>query len=238
MPALRVVLVSPMHDGNVGAVARAMGNFGFTELFMVDPCPLTEEAYKRAKHAGDILRSATIVHSFEEAVRGCSLVVGTSGIVTVGEKHFVRIPETARGFAEKARDHEGLMAMVFGPEDLGLTQQQLERCDLLVHVPSHDDYPILNLSHAVSIVLYELFLVGNPVSAPRPASTEERELLFDFFHQLLEAIDYPPFRREKTEIMFRRMMGRAIPTKWEFYTIMGVLSDAVKALTGRKPGKV
>jgi len=224
-----------MHEGNVGAVARAMANFGFSELWMVDPCPLTEEAYKRAKHAGDVLRTATVVGTFEEAVRGCSLVVGTSGIVTVGEKHFVRIPESARGFAEKTKDHDGTIALVFGPEDLGLTQQQLEKCDLLVHIPSHDDYPTLNLSHAVSIVLYELFQARTPVTAPRPASEEERELLFDFFHQLLEAIDYPEFRREKTEVMFRRMMGRAVPTKWEFYTIMGVLSDAVKKLTGRKP---
>jgi len=235
MPSFRVVLVSPMHEGNVGAVARAMANFGFSELWMVDPCPLTEEAYKRAKHAGDVLRTATVVGTFEEAVRGCSLVVGTSGIVTVGEKHFVRIPESARGFAEKTKDHDGTIALVFGPEDLGLTQQQLEKCDLLVHIPSHDDYPTLNLSHAVSIVLYELFQARTPVTAPRPASEEERELLFDFFHQLLEAIDYPEFRREKTEVMFRRMMGRAVPTKWEFYTIMGVLSDAVKKLTGRKP---
>ena len=72
---------------------------------------------------------------------------------------------------------------------------------------------------------------------PRAASMEEKEMLFDFFHQLLDAVDYPEFRREKTEIMFRRMMGRAVPTKWEFYTIMGVFSDAVKAATGKKPGR-
>ena len=237
MPAYRVVLVSPMHEGNVGAVARAMGNFGFSELFMVDPCELSDEAYKRAKHAGHILDGATVVHAFEDALTDCSLVAGTSGIITEGEKHFVRIPETPGAFAEKAKDHEGRIALVFGPEDLGLTQEQLERCDLLVHIPSSDDYPTLNLSHAVSIVLYEIFQYGHPTSLPRPASMEEKELLFDFFHQLLDAVDYPEFRREKTEVMFRRMMGRAVPTKWEFYTIMGVFSDAVKAASGRKPEK-
>lgn len=237
MPAYRVVLVEPMHDGNVGAVARSMGNFGFEDLFMVNPCPLTEEAFKRAKHAGEILRNAAVVSTFEEAVADCSLVVGTSGIVTYGEKHFVRIPEAPRTFAEKAGAHEGRVALVFGPEDLGLTQEQLERCDVLVHIPSHEGYPVLNLSHAVSIILYEIFLAGNPVSQPRAASTEEREKLFEFFHELLAAIDYPEFRREKTEVMFRRLMGRAVPTKWEFYTIMGVLSDAVKSISGKKPGK-
>ncbi|HHT76242.1 MAG TPA: RNA methyltransferase [Methanomassiliicoccaceae archaeon] len=235
MPAYRVVLVSPMHEGNVGAVARAMANFGVHELCMVDPCALGDEAYKRAKHAGHILDDAKVTDTFEDALKDCSFVVGTSGKVTEGEKHFIRIPETPRSFAEKARDHEGRIALLFGPEDLGLTQEQLERCDLLVHIPSSDEYPVLNLSHAVSIVLYEVFLNGRPLSRPTPASMEEKEMLFDFFHQLLEAIDYPEFRREKTEVMFRRMMGRAIPTKWEFYTIMGVFSDAVKAATGKKP---
>lgn len=237
MPAYRVVLVSPMHEGNVGAVARAMANFGFQELFMVDPCDLGDEAYKRAKHAGHILDDSKVVDSFEDALKGCSLVVGTSGKVTEGEKHFIRIPETPRSFAEKVQDHEGCIALLFGPEDLGLTQEQLERCDLLVHIPSSDEYPILNLSHALTVVLYEIFMVGRPMSLPRPASMDEKEMLFDFFHQLLDAIDYPEFRREKTEIMFRRMMGRAIPTKWEYYTIMGVFSGAVKAATGRKPGQ-
>ena len=237
MPAYRVVLVSPMHEGNVGAVARSMANFGFHELYMVDPCDLGDEAYKRAKHAGHILDDSKVVDSCEDALEGCSLVVGTSGKVTEGEKHFIRIPETPRSFAEKVRDHEGRIALLFGPEDLGLTQEQLERCDLLVHIPSSDEYPVLNLSHALTVILYEIFMVGRPVALPRPASMEEKELLYDFFHQLLEAVDYPEFRREKTEIMFRRMMGRAVPTKWEFYTIMGVFSDAVKAATGRKPGR-
>lgn len=93
MPAYRVVLVSPMHEGNVGAVARSMANFGFHELYMVDPCDLGDEAYKRAKHAGHILDDSKVVDSFEDALEGCSLVVGTSGKVTEGEKHFIRIPE-------------------------------------------------------------------------------------------------------------------------------------------------
>jgi tRNA/rRNA methyltransferase len=207
-----------------------MGNFNFHELYMVDPCPLTDEAYKRAKHAGDILRQTVIVHSLEEAVTDCSLVVGTSGIATEGQKHFVRIPETPRAFAEKAAEHEGRIAVVFGPEDLGLSQDQLKRCDVLVHIPSHEGYPILNLSHAVAVILYELFQVENKVFHPSAASGAEKEKLFEFFHQLLEAIDYPEFRREKTETMFRRMMGSSIPTKWEFYTIMGVVGDAVKKI--------
>jgi len=230
MVSYKVVLVRPQHDGNVGAVARAMGNFGFKELVMVDPCPLTDEAFKRAKHANYILNDATITSDFESAVSDCFLVVGTSGIVTQGEGHYIRIPLTPRELAERTVEHEGKIALVFGREDLGLTQEQLMRCDLLVHIPAHDGYPVLNLSHAVTVLLYEIFAAQGAPSKPNPATDNEKELLFRNFSALLEAIEYPSFRREKTNVMFRRMMGRAIPTKYEFYTIMGVLGGAAERI--------
>ncbi len=230
MPRFRVVLVSPQNDGNIGAVARAMGNFNFDDLCLVSPCPLTDEAYRRAKHAGDILNHARIVRTFEEALQDCSIVVGTTGIVTAGQKHFLRIPLTPTQLAERVADHEGRIALVFGREDLGLTQEELKRCDILVHIPSSQQYAVLNLSHAVAIILYELFLLDAKLYKASAASTEEKEMLYKFFSNLLDAIDYPEFRKEKTEIMFRRMMGRAVPTKWEFYTIMGVIGDAVKRI--------
>lgn len=226
----RVVLVEPQNDGNVGAVARSMGNFGFKELCMVSPCEITDEGYKRAKHAGHILRNAILVDSFEEAIKDCYLVVGTSGIITKGEGHFARIPITPREFAEKTTELEEKVALVFGREDLGLSQEQLLRCDILVNIPSHDEYPILNLSHAVTIVLYELFALQGKPSNPNPSSEGEKEQMYRFFSDLLETIDYPKFRREKTDVMFRRMMGRAIPSRWEYHTIMGVLGDAAKKI--------
>ncbi len=230
MAGFRIVLVSPKNDGNVGAVTRVMGNFDFDELLLVDPCAITEEAYKRAKHAGDVLRNARIVSSLNEATEGCSLVVGTTGIVTDSEKHFVRIPLGAREFAERTKGSEGKIALLFGPEDSGLSQEALGKCDLLVHIPASEEYPVLNLSHAVAILLYEIHMTGAQSFSPSEADEVEKEKLFEFFSDLLDAIGYPEFRKEKTEIMFRRMMGRAVPSKWEFYTIMGVIGDAVKRI--------
>lgn len=237
MSSFRVVLIKPRTEGNVGAVARAMGNFGFRELWMVDPCPLTDEAYKRAKHASFILDGARNVPTMEEALEGASLVVGTSGIVTPGEKHFIRIPITPRELAEKLNGYRGTIAILFGREDLGLSQEELMSCDLLVHIPTAEDYPVLNLSHAVSIVLYELRLTGVSTTGPTKTNELEREKLSEFFTDLLRAIDYPDFRMEKTEIMFRRLMGRAVPTKWEFHTIMGVLADATERINREKREK-
>lgn len=230
MASFKVVLVRPQHDGNIGAVARALGNFNFDDLVLIDPCPLTDEAYKRAKHAGDILNHAMITRDLDHAIGDCSLVVGTSGIITLGPKHYLRIPITPKELAEKTEDYEGKIALLFGPEDLGLSQEELKRCDILVHVPASEQYRVLNLSHAVTIVLYELFQTKHVQDHPRPAAEEERDLLYKFFGDLLDAIDYPDFRKENTEIMFRRMMGRSIPTKYEFYTIMGVIGDAVKKI--------
>lgn len=238
MGEFRVVLVEPEHEGNVGAVARAMGNFAFDDLCMVNPCPIGDEAFKRAKHAGHILSDATIVSTFDEAVEGCSLLVGTTGIVTYGPKNYTRISMPARELAARVADHEGCIAVLFGREGLGLSQEELSRCDLLAHIPSSDDYPTLNLSHAVSIVLYELFQTKGRHGARNPISSEEeRELLYKYFARLLAAIDYPDFRRENTEVMFRRMMGRSVPTKWEFYTIMGVIGDAAKLIEKEKEKK-
>ncbi len=133
----------------------------------------------------------TITSDFESAISDCFLVVGTSGIVTQGEGHYIRIPLTPRELAERTVGHEGKIALVFGREDLGLTQEQLLRCDLLVHIPAHDEYPVLNLSHAVTVLLYEIFAAQGAPSKPNPATEHEKELLFRNFSELLEAIEYP-----------------------------------------------
>lgn len=234
MPSFRVVLVNPKIDGNVGAVARVMGNFGFRDLFLVDPCELTDEAYKRAKHASHLLDEATVVTSLDGAVGGCSSVVGTTGIATPGDKHFIRIAMSPREFASRMESGGGRVALLFGREDLGLFQEELQRCDMLVHIPASEEYPVLNLSHAVAIILYEFHLLRSDAPAHSEADEVEREKLNEFFSDLLDAIDYPRFRRERTEIMFRRLMGRAVPTKWEFHTLMGILGGAARRIRERR----
>jgi tRNA/rRNA methyltransferase len=230
LTSIRIVLVEPQTDGNVGAVARSMGNFGFERLFLVNPCELTDEAFKRAKHGGYILRGAKTVTSFEEAIEGCFLVVGTSGIITYGDKNFIRIPITPRELVGKIKDQEDEVALVFGREDIGLTQEQLTRCDILVNIPANEEYPTMNLSHAATILMYEIFASHGKPSNPKKATEAEKERMFEFFDSLLDAVSYPEHRREKTSIMFRRMMGRAVPTSWEFHTIMGVIGDAAKKI--------
>lgn len=230
MPDIRVVVVGPKFEGNVGAIARCCANFGVTELYLVNPCEIGETAMNRSKHGDYILQNAVICTTFEEAVKDCFLVVGTSGTVTKGDKNYTRIPVPIREFAESCRGYEEKIAFVFGREDIGLLQTELNRCDVLVTIPASDTYPIMNLSHSVGVVLYEMFQAEKVPKRCVPADSDEKELMFQFFGDLLEEIGYLDARREMTTVMFRRMMGRSIPTKYEYNTIMGVFGDATKII--------
>ncbi len=230
MPAIRVVLVEPKNEGNVGAVARAMKNFGARELVLVNPCPLGDEARKRAMHGIDVLEAAKTVGDLDSALEGADLSVGTSGIDTASEKRFSRISIPPEDLANRIAAVDGTVAVVFGREDFGLLDEELRRCDLLVTIPAAQAYPILNLSHAAVIVLYELFTAGAKPRVRRRASGLEKETLHRAFADLMTATDYPDHKRERTQIMFRRLMGRAVPSKWEFHALMGVLQRATKRI--------
>ena len=238
MPAFRVVLVEPLHDGNVGAVARAMKNFGLDDLVLVRPCDVGEEATKRAMHGIDVLNAARTVRTESEAFKGMDFVAATSGVDTINEKKFSRISLTPREFAEKVKGSDARIALVFGREDFGLDTRLLSGCDYLITIPANSKYSILNVSHAAAIVFYELHSADLAKWKPREAGKLEREKMSEYFSTLLDSIDYPPHKKEKTKVMFKRMIARSVPTIWEFHTLMGVLDGAIKKTTdGRLPRK-
>ena len=231
--AARVVLVEPKYDGNVGSVARAMKNFGLSELVLVNPCPLGEDARRRAMHGIDILEGARTMGSLAVAVKGCGLVAGTTAVDTRSEKRFARISSTPREFAERVRGFGGRMALVFGREDDGLHDEEIKGCDALITIPASREYPVLNLSHAAAILFYELHQA--PSARRRVASDMERGKLHDAFSDLVRATDYPRHKVERTQVMFRRLIGRAMPTKWEFHALIGVYTRATKRIRRLDP---
>ncbi len=230
MPTIRVVLVEPKNEGNVGAVARAMKNFGVKELVLVKPSRLGAEARRRAMRGVEIMEAARTVGDLETALKDIDLIVGTSGIDTVSEKRFARISVTPRDFATRIAKMDGRIALLFGREDFGLLDGELRRCDLFVTIPASPDYPILNLSHAVTILLYELLATGAIKAGKREASGMEKEKLHEAFKSLLDATSYPAHKLARTEVMFRRLIGRAVPSKWEFHALMGVIQRATKRI--------
>lgn len=191
MPEIRIVIVGPKYEGNVGAIARSMANFDLKELYLVNPCELGDDAYRRSKHGSSILDDVHIVDTLDEAVKDCFMVVGVSGVTTKGDRNYTRVPVPVREFAEHCRGYPERIAVVFGREDIGLLQDELNMCDVLIHIPTGDEYPIMNLSHAANIVMYEFFQAEAEPHRPEPADHREKELMFDFFGDLLDAIEYP-----------------------------------------------
>ncbi|OGS49108.1 MAG: hypothetical protein A3K68_01620 [Euryarchaeota archaeon RBG_16_68_13] len=230
MPRIRVVLAEPKNEGNVGAVARAMRNFDVEELVLVNPPPLGDEARKRAMHGAAVLDAARTVGTLAAALDSADLVVGTSGVDTTSEKKFARISLPPRDLAFRLAAMKGTVAIVFGREDFGLLDEEIRACDLLVTIPASPGYPVLNLSHAATILLYELFASRTPARRKREASGMEKERLFEALADLMDATEYPAHKRDRTTVMFRRVMGRAVPSKWEFHALMGVFQRATKRI--------
>lgn len=232
MPEFIIILQEPKYEGNIGAVARCIKNFGFNKLYLVNPPELGEECFKRAKHAKDIIKKSKEFKTLDDAQNEIDFLVGTSGIVNLNDKHHIRNPMTPRQFVEYSKRLDSKVGLLFGREDYGLYSEELMCCDLLVTIPTNNKYPIMNLSHAVAVILYELSNadIEIKIKGYRKTSGLERKKLYEQFNEFLDNVDYPSHKREQTKILFRRLLGRATPSKWEFHTIMGVFSRAIKKM--------
>ncbi len=223
-----VVLVEPKNSGNIGAVARAMMNFDVQNLYLINPCELDNACYARAMHATKILDNARTFDCFSDTAKNLDFLVATSSIESKTDKRHLRNPVILEEFSEKIVDVKGKVGLVFGREDYGLYNEEIAACDIMVKIPTSESYLSLNLSHAVTIVLYSLYL--QKASIPkrrRPIEALEKKKLYEYFDKLLDDINYPNHKKEHTKIMFKRIMGRAIPSKWEYHTLMGVLSKTL-----------
>ena len=230
MPVFRVVLVRPEHEGNIGAVARSMANFDLAELYMVSPVPIGDEARKRAKHGNFILDSSKTVETLDDALEGCDTTVGTTGIRNTGEGRFLRVCDTPHEFAQRVLTSKRKYALLFGPEGLGLSNDELHLCDLIVSIPTSDRYPVLNLSHAATVLFYELFMARYEPVTVKASLREDKERVNEYFGRLLELSDYPLHKRQKAKLMFRRIIGRSSLSKWDFFILMGVLARSLKTM--------
>ena len=229
MTEFKIILVEPKYPGNVGAAARAMKNFGFRDMVIVSNSFSVDEedCRKMAVHAQDVLDGAIIVPKFDEALHMVDYMAGTSSIESRNDKRHLRNAMPLRDFSSKVYEMEGTVGIAFGREDYGLFNEELKNCDVMVKIPTSDDYPSLNLSHAVGIVAYELFSYREKIIQPRIADRLEKEKLYEYFDKLLESINYPEHKKENTSVMFRRIIGRAMLSKWEYHTLMGVLKKSM-----------
>lgn len=224
-PAVEFVLLRSRRPANVAAACRAIKNMGFSDLVLVEPpAGLAEpEARALAYGAWEILDGARVAETLREAVSGADLVVGTSARVSEAAL-------TARELADQARTlgEESRLALVFGPEDHGLTEAELGLCHMRVRIPAHSAQPSLNLAQAVLLLAYELRLAGD-AAAPgpgRPAAgvkAGEFEGAIDALRAGLLAIGY--LNRENPEAVLgeiRALLWRGAPTPRELLLLRGL----------------
>ena len=236
-----VVVVEPETPGNVGTVARAMKNFGLTELKLVNPPELHPdgEAYGFAGHAReDVLPNAERV-TFEEVVANYH-TVGCTAITNEDSRRHVRFPfKTPAELRESLERVETRTALVFGREGRGLDNDELARLDEVCSIPASGEYPVLNLGQAATVLLYELrTLTVEETQLPdveRERATEaEIERFYDYFAKFLDVTSYSERKRDKTERLLRRLLGRAHPTDREIHTLLGVFRRANRQLRHRR----
>ena len=226
-----IVLVEPEHDGNIGAVARCMMNFGITDLRIVGrDGDWSEETRKRAKNAQEVLDGAKLVDTLETGVSDCSIVIGTSGKREEGEKTSLRHFLLPDELPDRLSDVEGRVAVVFGPEGKGLLNEQLRMCDILVTIPTWEGYPILNLSHAVAIICYSWFIncqTGSPSGAEeRLLEPALRERFREESMRLVRSIPTKEHKRKGIEETLIRVVMRGLPKNDEMHRLIGIISEA------------
>ncbi|HHT18978.1 MAG: TrmJ/YjtD family RNA methyltransferase [Euryarchaeota archaeon] len=219
-----VVFVEPKTPGNIGFLARTMKNFGLSNLVLINPCQLEHEAYYQSMHAREIIYNRQEHDSLKVFLKKASIdfVVGTTGTAG-GSYNLPRISITPENLAQSL-NIQGDIALIFGREGDGLTNQELELCDLVVSIPTHESYPILNITHAAAIIFYELFKTQKkyPVENLDEASLEEKKGLIDYADEVLDKLDYPPHKKKNASIVFKRILGRAFISGREAHTLKGM----------------
>ncbi|XGA79375.1 RNA methyltransferase [Halomonas sp. CH40] len=239
---LRIVLIGTSHPGNIGAVARAMHNMGLSDLALVAPrCEVIhQESISRASGADHLLHNARIHADLEGAVADCTFTVGASARSRTLPWPMVSPRELAERLPSECQPSGSRVALVFGREDSGLTNAELQRCNAHVHIPTNADFSSLNLAAAVQVVAYECRLawLATQTQAPELSSDEHDDTLathadleryFEHLERTLIAIEFhDPAKPRQLMARLRRLYLRARPEQIELNILRGILTATEK----------
>ncbi len=241
---IKIVLVNTTHSGNIGAAARAMKNMGVTQLVLVDPiAEIDGDAIVRASGASEILDSCITVASLDEAVADCGLVIGTSA----RGRHIPWPLCSPRECADKAKTavaNHNRVALVFGRESRGLTNEELHKCNAHVHIPTNPDFSSLNIAAAVQVLCYEMRLASLEEETVTSSNTwgvewdyelakhDDMERFFDHLKQSLVDIDFlDPNTPKQLMTRLRRMFQRTALDTMEVSMMRGILAAVQRKAT-------
>ncbi len=231
---IRIVLVNTSHTGNIGSVARAMKTMGLSKLYLVDPVnPPDSHSSALAAGATDILANAITVNTLQEAITDCGLVVGTSARNRTWSWPMLDPRECAKKMLDEAPSYE--VALVFGRENNGLSNEELQQCQFHVCLPANPEYSSLNLAMAVQTLCYELRMTylerqdDYPEQAQPYPLSEDLEGFYEHLEQTLLETGFVVKAHPGQVIMkLRRLFNRARPEKQELNILRGILSSIQK----------
>lgn len=221
------ILVKPRYPGNIGSTARALKNMGFSKLSVVRPSvlPTHPEALRLAVGAANLLKKAKVFDTIEEASSGLHFLVGTSRRTGKYRQDFVTLPELDNNLPSRQK-----IGILFGPEERGLTNQELAFCHLVTNIPASPLFPSLNLAQAVMVVAYQLFL-SSPSPVPgegktgriKLANVEEIEGMYQHMEKMLGQIGFFPHRNSFHMMRaIRQVFGRTELTDREVRIFRGI----------------
>ncbi|WP_298626679.1 tRNA (cytosine(32)/uridine(32)-2'-O)-methyltransferase TrmJ [uncultured Legionella sp.] len=243
LSSIRIVLVATSHPGNIGSTARAMKTMGLNSLYLVNPKSFPDyKAREMAAGADDVLEQAVVTNTIEEALAGCQLILATSarprGLSLPG-----LLPVSGAELIGKQAD-DTQVAIVFGREHAGLTNEELLKCHYHINIPSNPDYSSLNLSQAVQIIAYEirmnLLAPKAEVSLRRDeyATANEIEQFYEHLKEVFIEIQFLKASNPRRLMQrVRRLFNRVILEKMEVSILRGMLSQVQKSLEWAEKGK-
>jgi len=241
---IAIILVNTTHPGNIGGVARAMKNMGLSDLRLVEPKIFPhEDAVARSSGATDLLDNAQLYSSLADALADCQLAVGTSA----RERHipWPLINPRELGAIVAPLPEQTRVAVVFGREDRGLTNEELQLCHHHVNIPTNEEFSSLNVAAAVQVITYELRMaaLGQADDAAKPqwgtdwdidlASHQELELMFEHLEKVLVDTEFlDPQNPRQLMPRMRRLLMRAVPDKVEVNVLRGILKSVERKIDG------
>jgi len=220
---VRIVLVNPIYEGNIGSIARVMKNFGFNDLVLINPRQIGNFARAMASHAVDVLESAKI-ETIEDVLKNSELIIGTTGIMGTGS--YTRNPYPLAKLNEKFNGKGGVASILFGQEDQGLPNEILNKCDMILNIATNPTYPVMNISHAAAVILYNISALKTKSLSEKMelASHEDLMRLLDHISDVLNDIEFPPHKRRRVLCNLKRICGKSELTPKEVTMLRGILS--------------
>ena len=222
---LYVVFVECETPGNIGFLARSMANFGLKNLVLINPPTLTKEAFYQATHGKYIVENAKIYKTLDEFYQSqrIDFKVASTGMAG-GSYNLSRIPIKPEELGKKI-NVANKTAILFGREGNGLTNEEIDDCDICVSIPTDPTYPIMNISHAGAIIFYELFKNKHDfgVKGLEESTGLEKEYLLKDMHELIDYLDIPEHKKKNGFKSFKNIINRAYSTGREAHTLKGIL---------------